>query len=153
MYSDVFQRHVDDFDSDLAEKVETVADSVKVGEYDASDSGLYYEFGTLHTWRGRDVERTAVARVVATCHLGDRVRFGVENVWEGDAIGVLTDIGKSRRRTVVAVGDYHVVLHEQCAHLAALTVGVLAPYLSHPQVAFVEKSLLIVHSNTLLEFV
>ena len=153
MYSDVFQRHVDDFDSDLAEKVETVADSVELGKDDPSDSGLYYEFGTLHAGRGRDVERTAVARVVATRHLGDRVRFGVENVWEGDPLRVLANIRKPRRRTIVAVGDYHVVLHEQCAHLAALTVGVLAPYLCHPQVAFVEKSLLIVHSNTLLEFV
>jgi len=51
---------------------------------------------------------------------------------------------KPCRGAVVAVRDYHLVLDQECAHLASLAIGIFGPYKGHAEVAPVEYVLVIV---------
>ena len=96
-------RQMYDLDSRLAEEVEAVGYTIKFRKHNASDAGLNDELGALHARRGRDIQRSSVAGVIAACHFGDGVSFGVEHVWICHAIFILADIVKARWSAVVTV--------------------------------------------------
>ena len=53
---------------------------------------------------------------------------------------ILTYIGESGGRPVVAVGDDHLLLNYQSSHFPAPAIGILTPYTGHPQVAGIKQS-------------
>ena len=56
------------------------------------------------------------------CHFGDGVSFGMQYIGFSVVFVILTHILKSYGRTIVSVGDNHLVLDDECSHLAALAI-------------------------------
>ena len=110
------------FHACTAQEVDSVGKSVKVVEHYAPDAGLYDEFRTLQTWRGCNVERRAVTRIIAPGYFSNGVCFGVEYVRLGRACIVFAHVFKSGGRAVEAVGDYHIVFYQQATHFTALAI-------------------------------
>ena len=107
------------FHTGAGKQVYAVGYAVELIEHHPLYTGLNDEFGAVHAWRGGDIERSAVARIIASGHLGDGVGLGVEHVAFGKPAFVLADVFKSRRSAVESVGDYGAVFDQKRAHLAA----------------------------------
>ena len=137
--------HKYDLDTSTLQQVDTVGETILLTIHHTADPSLYNQLGTLDTRRGRDVNRRAVAVVVATCQLRDGIGLCMEYIGLGDIIVVLAHILKTTRRTVIAVADDHLVLHHQGTDLTALAVGILCPNARHTQVALIQFLLFLVH--------
>ena len=88
-----------------------------------ADARLDDQFGALQARAGGHVERSAVGRVVGACHLGQCIRFGMQYVGFAYVVLVFADVLKTGRCTVVAIGDDHLILNEQCTHFAAHAIA------------------------------
>lgn len=130
------------FHSGATEQVDTVGDTVEFVENDPCDARLDNELGAVETWRGGDVERGTVARIVGSRHFGDGICLGVEDIGFGETRLVLANVFKTGRSAVETVGDDGAIFHQESSHFAAHAIGILRPYPSHSQITFVEQSLL-----------
>jgi hypothetical protein len=62
----------------------------------------------------------------------------MEHIRLGHSVVVFADVLKPGGCAVVSIRDYHLVLDNQGAYLAAVTIGVLCPNLGHSDIAFIE---------------
>ena len=67
----------------------------------------------------------------------------MQDVRLGDIVLILAYILKSTGRAIVSIADDHLVLDDQCPHLAALAITILSPDTCHSEVSVVKLSLLL----------
>lgn len=131
------------FDTCPAEQLYTVGDTIELVEYHTADSGLDNQLGTFDTRGGCDIERGAVAGIVAPGDLCDGVGLGMQDVRLGDAVLVLAYVLETGGGAVVTVGNNHLILDDYGPDLAALTIRILGPNSGHAQIALVEQFLFV----------
>ena len=124
------------------QKIDTIGHTVQFVEYHSFYAWLDDKLGTLKAWRGRDIERGSVARVISAGHFRNRVCFGMKDLGLCQSGLVLANVFEPRGSAVISVGYYHLVLDYYSADFPAFTVWVFGPDCSHPQISFVECFLL-----------
>ncbi len=106
----------------LTHEVETVGNTVKVMEDHPLDTSLDNQLATLHTRRRRDIQGRILRGIIATGHLCDGICLGMKHIWLCQAVLILTDILHTRRRTVIAIRNNHVVLDQNGTDLPTHTI-------------------------------
>ena len=66
---------------------------------------------TFQTWGGCDIERCAVAVVVAASQFSDGIGLGMEDVRLCHIAIILTDVLKTTGGAIVAITDNHLVFN------------------------------------------
>lgn len=127
----------------MAQQLDAIGDAVQFIENYATDASLYYQFGAFHTGRRRDIERRAVAAIVAARHFSDCISLGMKDIGLSVAGVVLTHVLKSRRSSVVTIGNDHAIFHYYGSYLSTLTIGIFCPDGGHSEIPAVEEMLFI----------